>query len=71
MEFLVIISDASYYCVADYLYICDPPWTVLVSKNKGFFSPAKYGRITMASTLVRGFYKVLAKSMNRLIALDE
>ena len=45
--------------------------TVLIPKSKDPSSPADYQPITVASTLVRGFHKVLAKRMNRLISLDE
>ena len=46
--------------------------TVLIPKIKESSSPAEYRPITVASTtLVRGFHKVLARRMNRLISLDE
>ena len=45
--------------------------TVLIPKIKDPSSPAEYRPITVASTLVRGFHKVLARRMNRLISLDK
>ena len=44
---------------------------VLIPKIKESSSPAEYRPITVASTLVRGFHKVLARRMNRLISLVE
>ena len=48
-----------------------PARTVLIPKIKDPSFPAEYRPITVASTLVRGFHKVLARRMNSLISLDE
>ena len=45
--------------------------TVLIPKIKDPSSSAEYRPITVSSTLVRGFHKVLERRMNRLISLDK
>ena len=45
--------------------------TVLFPKIKDPSSSAEYRPITVSSTLVRGFHKVLERRMNGLISVDE
>ena len=59
------------YTISVYDVVDGSARTVLVPKRKDSACPADYRPISVASTLVRGFHKVLARRLGRLVSLDE